>query len=121
MQQQDEKRYKQQYNRQKASAKLRGIEWQFTFETWLAFWGEDIDKRGAGHDRLCMQRFADQGPYHPDNCKKDYAKENARTAGVLKRARNAAKGLDFTKRPDEDWDIVRKTFYPDQEGANASR
>jgi hypothetical protein len=79
---------KRRYNSQKANAKRRGIEWQFTFETWLKFWGDDLYKRGQGHDRLCMQRFGDAGPYHPDNCRKDYPLKNNKTQGVIRRSKN---------------------------------
>ena len=101
--------YKQQYNQQKAGAKKRGIEWQLSFDEWLEFWGEDIDKRGRGHDQLCMQRFHDQGPYHPSNVKKGYAKQNMKTAGVIKRANNA-KRLISTKQTEEEWEIVHKAY-----------
>lgn len=100
------------YCTQKNNATSRGIEWQFTFESWLTFWGDDIHKRGAGHDRLCMQRFHDSGPYHPDNVRKDYAMQNARTAGVLKRASNYTK-RHTTQQTPGDWDIVYRSFFPE--------
>mgnify|MGYP007069485210 CR=1 FL=1 len=103
---------KQAYSRQKSSAKKRGIDWQFTYETWLEFWGDDIYRRGVGHDKLCMQRFGDVGPYHPDNCKKGYAKENAKTAGVIRKSKNTLKHTDFNKT-DEEWAIVHSAFFPD--------
>lgn len=106
------KKLRSDYNSQKSNAKRRGIEWQFTFESWLKFWGDDIYKRGTGHDKLCMQRFSDSGPYHPDNVRKDYAMQNARTAGVLKRARNYMK-RHTTQQTPGDWDIVYRTFFPE--------
>lgn len=60
-----------------------------------------------------MQRFHDAGPYHPDNCKKGYAQDNAKTAGVIKKANNIKKCLDFNKS-DEDWDVVRAAFFPEE-------
>ncbi len=94
-------RLKRKYVSQKASAKRRGIEWQFTFDSWLDFWKDDIEARGRQHHELCMQRFGDKGPYHPDNVRKDYPRRNAITAGINKRARN-------TYRPgkDHDWEGV---------------
>lgn len=103
---------KRRYASQKANAKRRGIDWQFTLETWVAFWGDDLDRRGSGHDRLCMQRFGDSGPYHPDNVRKGYAMQNAKTAGVIRRSRNIADKVRM-KQTQEDIEIIRKTFYPE--------
>lgn len=103
--------YKREYHAQCGSAKRRGIEWLFTYESWLAFWGSDIESRGKGHDRLCMQRFGDTGPYSPDNVKKGYAMENARTAGVVKRGKNAADNAK-TKQSADDWAAVHEAFFP---------
>jgi hypothetical protein len=62
---------KHKYHSQHNTAKCRGIEWQFTFETWLAWWGDDIVNRGKQKGQLVMARIGDVGPYHPDNvCKK---------------------------------------------------
>jgi hypothetical protein len=98
------------YLAQKANAKKRGISWEFTLDSWIAFWGDDIDKRGRGHDKLCMQRFGDVGPYHPDNVKKGYPKGNAKTAGVVKRHTNLSEKAK-TKQTSDDWEVVRQTFY----------
>lgn len=92
------------YAVQKASAKQRGIDWLFTYETWLQAWGEKINHRGVGHDRLCMQRFGDVGPYSPENVKIGYARDNAKTAGVVKRHRNIARNY---RLPTQDqWDAI---------------
>lgn len=67
------------YFQQKNNAKARGIEWQFTFETWVDWWGADIERRGSRVDSLQMQRIADAGPYHPDNVRKGVPKQNGET------------------------------------------
>lgn len=54
------------YKRQKHNAKARGIVWDFTFEEWVLFWGEQLEDRGQG--KLVMCRHNDEGPYHPVNC-----------------------------------------------------
>jgi hypothetical protein len=68
-------RYKNQMDR----AAQRGIAWQFTFETWLAWWGDDLPNRGGWTaDGLCMARLGDVGPYSPDNCYKATRRDNTR-------------------------------------------
>jgi hypothetical protein len=69
--------YKQKYNSQKAAAKVRGIDFQFTYEEWLAWWGVDIINRGKCKGQLVMARIGDKGSYHPDNCVKKTCSENA--------------------------------------------
>ena len=102
-----------QYTNQKANAKKRGIDWKFTYESWLEFWGDDIERRGVGHDKLCMQRFGDSGPYHPDNVKKGYPRGNAKTAGVIIRHRNMSEAAR-TKQTQADWEAIRQTFYGEE-------
>jgi hypothetical protein len=68
---------KQHYNRQKYNAiHIRNIEWHFTFESWLAWWGDDIVNRGSRKGQLVMARNGDTGPYHPDNVRKATVSEN---------------------------------------------
>ena len=66
------------YHDQKAAAKKRGIEWQFTYTVWLEWWGDDFASRGKGRGKLCMARKNDTGPYHPDNVFKCLYEENTR-------------------------------------------
>jgi len=65
------------YGNQRKSAKERGIDWQFTFESWILWWGEDIYLRGPHKGQLVMARYGDVGPYHPDNVRKITCTENA--------------------------------------------
>ena len=64
------------YHNQKVRAKRRGIEWQFTLESWIVWWGDDLAKRGSKKGCLVMARYNDEGPYHPDNCRKLTVEEN---------------------------------------------
>jgi len=66
------------FHRQKGQAKARGIEFCFTRNEWVSWWGEDIDKRGCKPDDLHMCRHGDTGPYHPDNVYKDTCRNNSR-------------------------------------------
>ncbi len=64
------------YASQRSVAKSRGIEWLFTFHTWLAWWGSDLVLRGRGRADLCMARKGDVGPYSPENVMKVTVEEN---------------------------------------------
>ena len=70
--------YYDQYNMQRLHAGYRGIEWHFTFESWLDWWGDDIDKRGRSNGQLVMARYGDQGDYHPNNVRKATRNDNNR-------------------------------------------
>lgn len=72
------KKYRRLYRYQVSGARRRRIAWQFTFEQWLAWWGDDIHQRGGGNDMnsLVMCRRGDCGPYHPDNVYKATRREN---------------------------------------------
>lgn len=62
--------YRQAYRNQKKLAIKRGITWEFTFDEWLAWWGDDIAKRGTHLGSLCMARYNDTGPYAEWNVRK---------------------------------------------------
>ncbi len=59
------------YTQQVGNARMRGIEWRFTFGTWWAVWlaSGQWDKRGRTTGNYVMSRFGDVGPYSPDNVK----------------------------------------------------
>lgn len=73
---------KQKYKDQKLSAGYRNIDWQFTFEEWVTWWGDDIEKRGRYKGQLVMARIGDQGPYHPDNVRKAKTEDNVRESCI---------------------------------------
>lgn len=81
------------YERQRLGAFRRGVGWAITFREWVDWWGEDIKRRGVGHDRLQMQRIADVGPYRLDNIRKGYPRDNSKTARVVRRNRRQARIL----------------------------
>ena len=72
------------YGAQRAGAKKRGIEWHFTFDSWLSWWGTDIVNRGPYRGQLVMARYGDTGPYHPSNVRKATVEENIREARLGK-------------------------------------
>ena len=57
------------YNRQKASAKQRVIDFNLTFDEWLCIWTESgkLDSRGKGDGKYVMGRIGDVGPYSVGN------------------------------------------------------
>ena len=71
------RKYYDAYNMQRIFAGYRNIEWHFTFEEWLAWWGDDIVNRGRTKGKLVMARHGDTGPYHPDNVRKACQEVNA--------------------------------------------
>jgi hypothetical protein len=79
------KGYGDQYYIQKWTAGKRGIEWQFTYDTWLSWWGDDIVNRGRKKGQLVMARIGDVGPYHPDNVYKSLMEDNIKVANTGKK------------------------------------
>lgn len=102
---------RKRYAQQLGSARARGVRWEFTFEQWLDVWGTAIEFRGRGHDKLCMQRIGDRGPYRIDNVRIDYPRQNVRTAVISKANRQAAKLRRkwlVVEAPDEDAKLERQ-------------
>ena len=51
----------------KASAKARGIAFNFTLSEWLAEWSPYVDKRGVSSESYQMCRYKEKGAYEPGN------------------------------------------------------
>ena len=64
------------YHTQRKAAEQRGIEWQFTLKTWVAWWGDDYQYRGRCSGQLVMARKGDAGPYSPSNTVKATCNQN---------------------------------------------
>ena len=62
-------RLRRRYTLHRWHAIHRGIDWLFTFRSWMDFWivSGVLDQRGRGKDDYVMARFLDLGPYSPDN------------------------------------------------------
>jgi len=100
--------YRKKYNNQKHFAKIRNIDWEFTYESWLEWWGDDIVNRGTKSGQLVMARNGDTGPYHPNNVRRVTSNENhsescANGLGWQKGHRHSpetlAKLAELNKRP----------------------
>jgi hypothetical protein len=70
------------YTRQMRRAAERGIEFLFTFDSWLAWWGDDFALRGNKAGSLVMARKGDIGPHSPDNCYKTTLADNVAEATI---------------------------------------
>lgn len=81
---------KRAFCNQRKKAEARGIEWEFTFDEWLLWWGDDIRYRGARRGQLQMQRIADKGPYRANNVKKGTPAQNRATCKLMVRNRKVA-------------------------------
>ena len=69
-------RERQAFNNQRANARKRGVSWEFSYEQWVEWWGEDIGKRGCRRDCLVMARYNDTGPYAEWNVRKTTVADN---------------------------------------------
>jgi len=67
------------YNSQVQTSKLRGVEWGFTFDTWLSWWEATGKLHLRGKKKGCYQmcRFGDVGPYTPENVYCDTVSANS--------------------------------------------
>ena len=114
---------KNKFYTQRTGARIRGIEWQFTFEEWVEWWGSDIELRGNKSGQLVMARNGDTGPYHPNNVRKVTCNENhceahanglagmqGRTHSIESRAKISASGRGIKKpgRVNAPWSEERK-------------
>lgn len=71
-----QKPYNNQYHNHKARSKRRGIAFEFSYDEWIAWWGDDISNRGRNTGQLVMARIKDTGPYHPTNVYKTTVEQN---------------------------------------------
>jgi hypothetical protein len=72
----DPKLYYRQYYNAYYCAQYRGIDWEFTYDEWVKWWGPDINNRGTYIGQLVMARYNDTGPYNVNNVKKIKSSEN---------------------------------------------
>jgi uncharacterized short protein YbdD (DUF466 family) len=93
------------FQRHRAQAKFRGIDFDFEWEDWHAWWlSNGVDKNQhdprRGGDRLCMARHGDSGGYNLDNVyictvsqnNTDAAANGRRSPGRPRGSKNKPKG-----------------------------
>jgi hypothetical protein len=68
----------------RVNAGRRGIEWQFTFESWWRLWEKSgkFALRGRRYGAYVMARLGDSGPYAPYNCEIVLNTINSQAAAV---------------------------------------
>ena len=116
---------RKRFANQKAGAKVRGIEWKLSFEQWLDWWGDDLDKRGQRSWSLQMQRVADAGAYELGNIRKGTPKDNGRTRSHVHQNNKAAESAallaaarldgppDLADEPEEEDESISAYFSRD--------
>lgn len=78
--------FRKAFTTQKTNAKMRGIEFVFTFEQWCEWWiaSGKWEERGRGRGKYCMRRHGDVGPYSIDNVFCGTNEENLRDGNLGK-------------------------------------
>ncbi|CAG9225839.1 hypothetical protein [Burkholderia vietnamiensis] len=94
-------KYRIAFSVQRHNAGRRGIGWELTFEQWLEWWGDDIERRGVHPGDLQMQRIADAGPYALGNIKKGTPKQNAQTRAAVLRNRQGIEAVQLRRERDD--------------------
>lgn len=86
---------RQAFNQHKSNAKMRGIEFLFTFEQWSDWWVATgkWEQRGRGRGKYCMRRHGDTGPYSIDNVFCGTNEENLRDGNLGKSVSTATRLL----------------------------
>ena len=91
------KPYYTEFRTQRNNARRRNIDWQFTYDEWIEWWGEDITNRGRKNGQLVMARNGDVGPYNVQNVQKLKAEENASDA--VKGKHKTVQHISSMKKP----------------------
>lgn len=86
------------YIQQRNNAARRGIEWRFKFASWWAIWVDSgkWEQRGRGQGYV-MARWADDGPYSPENVYICTAGENSKDSYITKPAAGRAAKARITR------------------------
>lgn len=86
--------YLKAYTQHKSNAKMRGVEFLFTFEQWRDWWIETgkWESRGRGRGKYCMRRHGDVGPYSIDNVFCGTNEENLRDGNLGKTVSQETRG-----------------------------
>lgn len=115
----DRKEAFKRYEFQRAKALVRGIEWKFTFDSWLEWWGDDLDRRGRGTFDLCMMRPGDVGPYSPENTRKGTVLQNGKSRGVNIRTKRSLAAYRALQDEIESTPAVAQDDLPDEHEEDA--
>src|SRR5262245_4444744 len=80
-----------QFNRQRRTAKQRGVEWKLDFWEWLKIWEDSghFEERGRRRGQYQMCRNSDVGPYASSTVRIDTQAANIREAVRIRLERQA--------------------------------
>lgn len=86
--------YLKAYTQHKSNAKMRGIDFLFTFEQWRDWWiaTGKWELRGRGRGKYCMRRHGDIGAYSIDNVFCGTNEENVRDGNLGKTVSQETRG-----------------------------
>lgn len=62
--------YKQVFSNARSRANKSGVGWILSFDEWIEWWGDDIDRIGTGQNDLRMVRISDKEPFSIHNIRK---------------------------------------------------
>lgn len=110
------------FDRQRGTARRRGIDWFFTFDEWRAWWLEDSrwERRGVHRGSLGMCRFNDVGPYAlgnvfagtPADNSADRAPGDRKAAAAKAWATQRARGQESHLKDRENHPRARRCLTP---------
>jgi hypothetical protein len=107
------------YAQQRSGARIRVIDWLFTFETWLAWWEATgcLPGRGRRRGQFVMARNGDTGPYSPENVHLSTQEGNSTEAGANRRQareESLSRWCPFSFAPEPLRVELLESFYPQQ-------
>lgn len=96
----------QRFKTHARNARVRGLEFKFTFPEWWEYWKLKFNERGTHKGQSVMCRTGDAGGYEPGNVRIDTVEANAqeRTEIIFKRdwheawQESSVTGLDWLPR-----------------------
>ena len=77
------------FQKHKSGAKARGIEFDLTYDEWLAIWGQKLEDRGRHAGQSGMLRTRDEGGYSVGNVRIGTPKENQQERVVCQKVAEA--------------------------------
>ena len=98
------------YQRHRALAKFRGIDFNFTYEEWYRWWlnqgvDKNVDTKWSGGSRPCMCRYDDKGPYEIGNVYMASNTQNVQDAWANGKWRPVQQRYVYNGQPMTIWEL----------------